>query len=329
MDEHKTYSALLLMSGGLDSQLAACVLRNAGINVKAIVFDSPFFATDKGTGACQALKIPCHVYNFSPDIIALLGGPKHGFGKCMNPCIDCHATMLNRAGWMLEELECDFLATGEVLDERPMSQNRRSLHVVAKDSQYGDLILRPLSAKLLEPTLPEREGWIDREKLLNFHGRGRKRQFALAKEYGVVDYPSPAGGCRLTEPQFCVRLKDMQDHEGFTGVRDIELLRVGRHFRLGPSTKLIVGRDEKENAAIEAACELYDVVFKADSIPGPSALIPLTASEDEMKLAMAICASYGDAPKEGPVTLKVKTPTGVGRAEVTPAKRSTTDPLRI
>lgn len=329
MDEYRKASALVLMSGGLDSQLAACVLRRAGVRVKAIVFDSPFYTAEKGRSACHYLEIPCHMYNFTQDIVELINNPPHGFGKCMNPCIDCHARMLKRAGEMLPELECDFLATGEVLDERPMSQNMRSLGIVAKESEYADLIVRPLSARLLEPSLPEREGWVDREKLLDFRGRGRKRQFALAEELGVTDYPSPAGGCRLTEPHFCTRLRDMKDHEGISSARDIELLRVGRHFRLGPVLKLIVGRDAAENAAIEAARELYDLMLKVENVPGPSGLLPLTATADEIKLAAQICASYSDSPKEGKVLVNVKSARGVESMHVEPAARSTIEHMRI
>jgi len=237
--------------------------------------------------------------------------------------------MLRRAGDLLPELECDFLATGEVLDERPMSQNKRSLSIVANDSGYADLIVRPLSARLLEPSKPEREGWVDREKLLDFRGRGRKRQFQLAKDLGVVDYPSPAGGCRLTEPNFCDRLRDMKDHEGLRGVRDIDLLKLGRHFRLGPTTKLILGRDAKENLAIEAVRELYDLLLKVESVPGPSALIPITATDEEIQLAARICASYSDCPKDGVVSLKIKSATGVRRCDVMAADRSDIDRLRI
>jgi tRNA U34 2-thiouridine synthase MnmA/TrmU len=237
--------------------------------------------------------------------------------------------MLRRAGEMLPELGCDFLSTGEVLDERPMSQNRRSLGIVAGDSGYEELILRPLSAKLLDPTVPEENGWVDREQLLDLHGRGRKRQFALAEEFGLTDYPSPTGGCRLTEPDFAARLKDMKEHEGLAGVRDIELLRVGRHFRLSPATKLVVGRNAKENAVIESVRELYDLMFKAESVPGPSALLPLTASDEEIALAAEICASYSDSPRDGKVVLRVKSATGLERMEVRPADRKDIEGLRI
>jgi len=329
MEEKRIRTALLLMSGGLDSQLASRVLQSAGARVKAVIFDSPFFDSEKGRQACYRLELPYVVFNFTSDIIELINNPPHGFGSCMNPCIDCHARMLKRAGEMLDEQGCDFIATGEVLDQRPMSQNKRSLATVAKDSGFAELLVRPLSARLLEPTLPETMGWLDREKLLDLRGRGRKRQFEFAKEFGVKEYPSPAGGCRLTEPEFCVRLKDMKEHEGLAGVRDIELLKVGRHFRIGPATKLIVGRDARENAVIEASRELYDLMLKVESVPGPSALLPLTASEAELQLAARICASYSDSPRDGQVVLRVKSARGTDRITVSPVPRSEIEPLRL
>lgn len=329
MKEDRTYGALVLVSGGLDSRLAICVLRDAGVNVKGIVFDSPFYAAEKGREACAALGVHCHMYDFTSDIVELLDNPAHGFGKGMNPCIDCHARMLKRAGEMLPELGCDFLATGEVLDQRPMSQNRRSLGIVAVDSDYADLIVRPLSAQLLDPSLPEREGWVDRSKLLALSGRGRKPQFALAKAMGVTDYPSPAGGCRLTDPNFSRRLKEMVDHEGIPGVRDIELLRVGRHFRLSPRVKLVMGRDADENASIESVREPYEMLLTVESVPGPSALLPLTASEEEINLAAEICASYGDAPDEGTVAVRIKSDQATRDIDVIPAKREAIDGMRV
>lgn len=328
-NQRELRTALVLVSGGLDSQLAVCVLRRAGVMVKGIVFDSPFFDAEKGRRACHNLGVQCHTYNFLPDIIELIDHPKHGFGGYMNPCIDCHARMLKRAGQMLPELGCDFLATGEVLDERPMSQSRRTLKLVENDSSFSDLILRPLSALHLEPTLPERDGWIDREKLLDLRGRGRKRQFALAKEFGITDYPTPAGGCRLTEPNFCRRLKDMKEHEGIAGARDIQLLKIGRHFRLGPSVKLIVGRDAEENARIEASVELYDLLLKVDRVPGPSALLPLTAGDDEILLSARICASYSDAPRAGSVSVKVKSSRGTRIIKVDAAQRPAIESIMI
>ena len=231
MDTDKV-GVLCLLSGGLDSQLAVCVLKDQGLDVHAVAFDSPFYNIEPARKAAKALSIPLHVVDFTDEIVGLLKAPPHGFGKRLNPCIDCHANMLRRAGEMLEELGLMFLATGEVLNERPMSQNRRSLQVVAEDSQHADLVLRPLSAQLLEPTRPEREGWVDRSRLLALNGRGRKPQFQLAKDYGLEEYPTPAGGCRLTEPHFTHRLQDLKDRDLLDDRRDLMLLRWGRHFRI-------------------------------------------------------------------------------------------------
>ncbi len=329
VERREPHTVLLLMSGGLDCRLAACVLRRAGVLVRGVVFESPFFPSEDGRDACHALEIPFTTYNFAPDIIAILAAQKPAPGACTNPCVECRVMMLRRAGEMLDPLGCDFLATGEVLDQRPGSQDRRGLMVIAEESGCADLVVRPLSARLLEPTLPERDGWIDREKLLDLHGRGRKRQIALASEFGVTNYPSPTGGCRLTEPRFAERLRDMNEHEGLAGVRDIELLKVGRHFRIAPGVKLVVGRNAKENAEIEACRELYDLLLKADSVPGPSAILPITASDEDVRVAAGICASYSDSPRDGKVVIRVKSATGIRMVEVSPSDRKDTDPLRV
>jgi adenylyl- and sulfurtransferase ThiI len=177
--------ALCLMSGGLDSRLAVCVLRDQGIQTHGVFFESPFFDSRAAREAGESLGIPLHVVNFTTDIVALLEQPKFGFGSCMNPCLDCHARMLRRAGEMLTEVQCHFIATGEVLDERPMSQNRRGLGLVAEESGFAPWIVRPLSGGLLPATEPERRGWVDRARLLRLRGRGRKVQFELAAKYGL------------------------------------------------------------------------------------------------------------------------------------------------
>ena len=190
---------LSLLSGGLDSRLAVCVLRDQGINVHGVAFDSPFFTLQHAKDAATQLDIHLHVIDFSTEIISLLEKSKHGFGRCMNPCIDCHSIMVRRAGQLMEELGFHFLSTGEVLNERPMSQNMKSLGIVGRESGYGSVLVRPLSAQLLPESDPEKAGWVDRSKLLSLSGRGRKPQMHLAEKYGLRDYPSPAGGCRLTE----------------------------------------------------------------------------------------------------------------------------------
>ncbi len=312
--------ALCLLSGGLDSQLAVCVLREQGLHVEGVVFDSPFFSLQTARRASEALDLPLRVVNFTPDIVRLLEAPPHGFGSEMNPCIDCHAHMLRRAGERLAEWGFDFLATGEVLNERPMSQNRQSLGVVERDSGFADLVLRPLSARLLPPTRPEREGWVDRERLLALQGRGRKPQLALARRYGLTFVPSPAGGCRLTEPGYCRRLRDLKAHEGIHGERSLNLLRVGRHLRLDGRTKLIVGRDQHDNVLLEGTVELYDLLLRLEEIPGPSGLLPNTAGEEHIRLAASICARYAGVEAGCPVTVRVRSSRGVRNLQVPAAE---------
>lgn len=327
--DRRKIRALSMLSGGLDSTLAICVLSRQGIEVDAVTFDSPFYSVDKGRAAAAQLGVRLHVVNFSHDILSLLDHAPHGYGKCMNPCVDCHAAMLRRAGELMTELGHDFLSTGEVLNQRPMSQNRQSLGVVARESGYGDLVVRPLSAQLLPETLPEREGWVDRSRLLAIHGRGRREQMELAEEYGIRDYPSPAGGCRLTEPNYCRRLWDLKEHEGLTSERSLVLLRYGRHFRLADRTKLIVGRNEADNAFLEGTAELYDVILRTDGVRGPTAILPLGTSDEHVLLGARICAGYSDASPEAAVSVKVRTARGINRVKVTAADRTASDPLMI
>ena len=294
--------ALGLFSGGLDSQLAACVVRDQGIEVELVVFDSPFYNPESAIKAADKLGFKLHVVDFTEDIVGLVNNPPHGFGSHMNPCIDCHALMFRRAGEMMREMDFDFIFTGEVLNQRPMSQNRTSLGTVAKESTFEDLVLRPLCARFLEPTRPEREGWIDREKLPAFSGRSRKPQFELAAEFGIKEYPSPAGGCRLTEPGYSLRLKDLKEHEGIGDARALKLLRFGRHFRLKSGTKLILGRHAADNAEIEALAVAGDIMLKPE-LPGPTGLLPSGASREDRELAAAILVRYINCPPEQKVSV--------------------------
>jgi len=331
LDGARQIRALSLLSGGLDSRLAVILLREQSVDVHGVVFDSPFFDAEKGKAAAEELGVPVHVIDFSGDIVALLKNPPHGFGACMNPCVDCHMRMLARTGELMEELGFDFVSTGEVLNQRPMSQNRQSLEIVAGQSGYGDLVLRPLSARLMPETRPEREGWVDRSRLLAIEGRSRRRQMELAERYGLSNYPTPAGGCLLTEPGFCKRLRDLKDHEGLNGVRSLNLLRFGRHFRLSDSVKMIVGRNEKDNAYLEGNAELYDLLIKVEGFPGPTGLLPLVAGQDSITLGAAICARYSDAPKDRQVEVEVRirSARGIQKIRVVPAEPASVDQLRI
>lgn len=329
IDSTERVRAVTLLSGGLDSQLAVCVLKEQGLDIYGIVFQSPFFFIDAARKAAAQLEIPLHVVDFSADILPLLDDPPHGFGSCMNPCIDCHARMLRRAGQMLPELGAKFLSTGEVLNERPKSQRREALGIVSVDSGFDGLILRPLSARLLPETIPERQGWVDRSRLLDLEGRGRRRQMALAEHYGLAEYPSPAGGCRLTEPNFCKRLRDLKDHEGLDGVRSIELLRYGRHFRLDNNLKVIIGRNEHDNLMIEGSAELYDVILKTHEVPGPTGLLPFTAREEQILRSAAICARYSDGRRDGRVKVKVRSARGSRVVEVAPTSDAELESMRV
>ena len=288
----KKARGLSLLSGGLDSQLAVCVLRAAGAEVEGVTFETPFFSSAAARKAAAALGIPLRVIDFTDDELALVADPPHGFGGAMNPCIDCHAKMIARAGELMARLGYDFVATGEVLNQRPMSQNRQSLGVVETCSGLKGRLVRPLSAQLLEPTLPERAGLLDRTKLLGLSGRRREAQMALAKTFGLVDYPSPAGGCKLTEKGFGRRLKDLKDHEGLGERRLVELLNHARRFRLPDGTGVILGRDANENKLLRDALRPSDTLLAPVSVPGPTALLPRVLSPADLALARQIVCAW-------------------------------------
>ena len=277
------------MSGGLDSQLAVRILERAGAEVEAVCFSTPFFDISGAKKAATALGVKLHIVDFLDDELKLIADPPHGFGGAMNPCIDCHAKMIERAGEMMSAFGYDFVATGEVQGQRPMSQNRQSLGIVEKCSKMKGRLIRPLSAKLLEPTIPELEGKIDRERLCDISGRGRERQIALAAEFGITDYPSPAGGCKLTESGFCRKLKDLQDHEGLDDRKLVELLTVGRRFRLSGGSSVILGRDQRENALLAASGM---TVLRSEMRVGPTAAIPKVCGDADLAFARRIVEAY-------------------------------------
>ncbi|MDD5711910.1 MAG: tRNA 4-thiouridine(8) synthase ThiI [Smithellaceae bacterium] len=297
--------ALALISGGLDSILAVEVLRNQGIEVLGITFETPFFSPDRARAAAHAIGLSLLVHDIADAHLTMLRAPRYGFGKNMNPCIDCHTLMLRKAGDKLVECGAEFLATGEVLGQRPMSQTRQSLYVVAKNSGYQDLIVRPLSARLLPETKPEREGKVDRMRLLDIQGRGRKRQFLLAEHYGITSYPPPAGGCLLTDPMFSRRLRDLFSHQRDFTLRDIELLKVGRHFRPTDDIKIIVGRNNGDNVMIESLAGLSDCVLRTAGHPGPTVMIPGGGTRDARIHAASLCVLYSDAPNDQEIQVDV------------------------
>ena len=289
---------IALFSGGLDSSLAFKVIEEQGIEVLGITFETPFFGSARARAAASRIGLPLTVLNITEEHLQMLHAPRYGYGKNMNPCIDCHTLMLKIAGRRMEEEGADFVFTGEVLGQRPMSQGKQSLSVVAKNAGYPDRVLRPLSARLLTETAPEREGKVDRARLLDIQGRGRKQQMELAVHYGITSCPAPAGGCLLTDPFFAKRLRDLFDRLPDHSVRDIELLKVGRHFRLNEATKAIVGRNAIDNDTIERLSVPIDALIRIDQVPGPTVLVPGGGGEETRLLAARLCARYSDAPKD-------------------------------
>jgi hypothetical protein len=329
--------AVGLLSGGLDSMLAVSLLQRQNVDILAVSFVTPFFGSARAEEAARRLGVPFRPVDITARHLEVVKHPKHGYGRNMNPCIDCHALMLNVAGKILEAEGYDFLFTGEVLGERPKSQNRPALGIVAKESGYPDLVLRPLSAKLLDPTKPEREGLVDRERLLDIQGRSRKRQMALAVEFGITEYPSPAGGCRLTDPGFSRRLRELLDRDPQADADDMRLLALGRHLRLAEKTRLVLGRNKEENEKLEAFFRPGDVKLFVRGVMGPTGLLRGPAGAELKALAASICARYSDAPRDNASPVRfIPIPAATNGAaaveeevSVMPAPAEVIDPLII
>lgn len=298
--------ALVLISGGLDSILAARLLKEQGIEVIGICFVSPFFGDEKAVKMAEQVDIDLKIVDFSEEHFKMLKNPKHGYGKNMNPCIDCHTMMINYTGKLLKELNADFIATGEVLNQRPMSQTKHSLDIVKRESGYEELILRPLCAKNLPPTRMELEGIVDREKLLDISGRSRKRQMELAKLWNINDYPSPAGGCKLTEPGFSARLKDLMNNNSDCSIDDVRILNYGRHFRIRDGIKIISTRDQEEGKAINALIKKNEYVFEPLDFSGSTIILQGEPLIDDIIMAASICARYSKARDEEKAKIKYR-----------------------
>ena len=298
--------ALALLSGGLDSTLAIRVLLEQGLTVEAINFTSPFCLCSGAKGDCHAataaaarLGVSLHREACGQGYLDMVANPKYGYGKQMNPCLDCRIYKLRRAKDKMLEIGASFLVTGEVLDQRPMSQRRDTLDICERDAGLRGLILRPLSARLLRPSIPEEEGWVDREKLLAIQGRGRQPQFKLAHDLGVTDYPCPAGGCLLTYEAFGSKVRDLLTHEEGLTPWNTALLRIGRHFRLPGGTKVIVGRREEENERLAGLARENTYLFECRSTPGPNALAYGPHAVEEISLCASLVGHYADKSPAG------------------------------
>lgn len=305
--EIKTIRALGLCSGGLDSILSALVLKDQGIHVEWITFETPFFSAQKARLASRQTGIRLHVQDITEDYLVMLKNPPVGYGKNMNPCMDCHAMMFNKAGQFMQVQGYDFLFSGEVVGQRPMSQNANSLRYVEKHSGFDGSILRPLSAQRLPETPMEQQGVVDRSRLLGLSGRSRKPQMALAEQYGIKDYPTPAGGCLLTDPGYSRRLKDLMDHEAKLTRSALDLLQYGRHMRLSPEIKIIVGRTKSDNHQMMRVCDPQtDTLIKVQNRPGPTVIMPGGGPDAMLFLAAAICAGYSKVPETEITSVQVR-----------------------
>lgn len=299
--------ALAMVSGGLDSILAAKLIKDQGIEVIGVCFKSYFFNESNAKRMTEQIGIRLEVVDFTDEHFEMVKDPKHGRGKNMNPCIDCHAMMMRYSGELLKKFDADFIITGEVLNQRPMSQNRSALDIVKKESGFSDKILRPLCAKNLKETQMEIDGLVDRDKLLNISGRSRKVQMELAEKWGIKDYPSPAGGCKLTEPNYSVRLKEILDRkDNDVNAKDIALLRFGRHFVTPNGTKIIVSRTAEEGEQIKGLLNKNDILFLVDKFNGAMVIIPegSNPNEEDITIACQIAVRYSKGKDEQAVTVK-------------------------
>lgn len=289
---------LALFSGGLDSMLSIKIISSQNIDVHAINIDIGFGANKE---KFEIMKRRANLAGGSFEVIntrsaylkEVLFSPKFGYGKEFNPCIDCHGFMLRTAISMLEHYKADFVISGEVVGQRPMSQrNDAMVHVKNLAGDIDDIVLRPLCAKLLKPTKPEKEGWVDRQKLFDFNGRGRTRQMELAKEFGFSDYESPGGGCPYTMKSFSNRIRDFIKFDGKMNEEDLQSLRFGRHLRLKNGAKMIIGRDENDNAKLKSLNCPNLISINFDNVIGAYSLISKNACEEDLNLAAKLAITY-------------------------------------
>ncbi len=324
--------AISLLSGGLDSILATELIRRQGIEVIAFNVKTPFGipkkdGTSEAQQAAEQLKVPLKVVTVDYDYLRMLRNPKHGYGKNLNPCVDCKIFILKQAKKYAKEIGADFLFTGEVLGERPMSQHGPALRTIEKEAGLEGKLLRPLSAKSLPATVAEKKGLVDRNNLLNIQGRSRKPQFALAKEFGITTYPSPAGGCLLTCEEYAKKLRDLFENKKRVTINDVALLRIGRHFRVGKN-KFIVGRNQAENKFLSEHRAAGDYCFELPKIVGPVTLLQGPKTRAAIETAAKLTASYSDA-KTAEVDVNFGRGSLTESITVTIPSRAEADKLRV
>jgi len=314
--------ALGMVSGGLDSTLATKIMLDLGVEVEGVNFSTGFCVTEhtrqfkenkkplrpnEALRLSSELKFKLHIIDISKDYLPVVTSPKYGYGANSNPCIDCRIFMFKRMKGLMREFGAQFMFTGEVLGQRPMSQHREALKIIETDSDLSGLVLRPLSAGLLDPTIPEMKGWVDRSKLLKLVGRSRQPQMAMAKELGLEDYPQPAGGCcYLTDPQYSAKLQDLFKHNGKENLthEDVLLLKIGRHLRISEKIKVITGRNERENNFLKTY-QKGRHAFEVPDFPSAYVLAEIKgdATPSEIHRLASIAARYSDA-KDAPIAVQ-------------------------
>ncbi len=329
--------AIALYSGGLDSTLAILAMLRQGIDVTAITFLTHFGCdiTDKSScskdpfSVAERFGFEVKLSHLSDKFIEIVKNPKYGHGKNMNPCVDCRILMLREAKELMGMIGADFIVTGEVLGQRPMSQRKDTFPLIDMEAGVEGYVLRPLSARLLKITVPEREGLVDRNMLYDFRGRSRKPQMALAKELGLADYPAPAGGCLLTDPIYSYRLKELLEHNPGLDMKDIALLRTGRHFRLSAGCKIIIGRDKVENEKIESLSGPGDYLLRAEGYGSPVTILTGEVTSEAIEVAASMCARYSDAKYLPLVEVTVSKGDSSFRLKVQPANNDLLENYRI
>ena len=302
-----------LLSGGLDSQLAVRMMQEQGFDVSAVAIKTPFCDFDCGRGCgfeirerADDLNVNLKTVYLGDEYIEMLKNPKHGIGAGFNPCIDCRAMMFDAAKKHMDDIGAEFIISGEVLGQRPMSQHGPALRTIEKEAGLVGKIVRPLSAALLPPTDPEKDGLIKRENLGMIRGRTRRNQLDMAKEYGIENPPNAGGGCLLTDPQFGIKAKDLFEHTETPTINDIDLLKIGRHFRLDDKTKLVVGRNKDENEMIKAIALPGDILLEAKDHVGPISILRGENAKSHTEFASSVTLRYSDAPKDKKEVVLVK-----------------------
>jgi len=313
--------AIALLSGGLDSTLAARMVIEQGIEVEALTYAALFSSVISGDlckpearRSAEILGVPLRVMDHTKSFLEIVKHPKHGYGSNMNPCIDCRILMLRETIKYMRKVGADFIVSGEVVGQRPMSQKHHTIKMIDKQAGVEGYILRPLCAKRLRPTIAEENGIVDRERLLDISGRSRKPQIALARRFHITDYPSPGGGCLLTDPAFGRKMQDLLRFNIDADLNDVHLLKLGRHFRIDERTKVVIGRDEEENPKILSLARNGDRLLELAMVPGPLTLLRGDITDTNIQSAAALTVRYSKARNEKEVRVLVKSPGSVQTA---------------